>query len=486
MDRGRRRLQPPRALAALLGATFILSLGWIAAVPAFQAPDENGHFAYVQALAERGEIPDSAGAPKLSTELSTAARAANSLATQQHPGTKPEWNATVHDRYLGRAAREPEAARADGGPTPAAVNPPLYYLWEVPGYSLGSQGDLFARVTTMRLWSVLFLLITVAATWLLAGTVFGPRRELQLAAAAVPALLPMMSFISVSISPDGLTYALWSVAFLLSARVLLGRGGVADTIGLIAVLGLAVATKAVSFALAPGVVLVLGVSLWRNRSRRRLMTAVLISGVLLLAGAIGTWFATADSATRPAAPQIEQALSLDNFEPNAFASYLWQFYLPRLSFQNAYPALAGWPPRAYEFWVEKSWGAFGWLEVRWPMEVYWPLALAGLAVLLAALYALWRARERVSRPLLAFFALSVGTLLLGLHLSEFKVLRDTQGLINQGRYLFPLIALAGLATAAALTVVPARARSVALGGALGALAVLNLLSIGLTAARFYA
>jgi 4-amino-4-deoxy-L-arabinose transferase-like glycosyltransferase len=471
---------------ALLGATLILSLGWIAAVPPFQAPDENGHFAYVQALAERGEIPDSDGPPKLSTELSSAATAANSLATQQHPGTKPEWNMAAHNRYLSRAARESQAARENGGPTPAAVNPPLYYLWEVPPYSIGSQGDLFARVTTMRLWSVPFFLITVAATWLLAGTVFGPRRDLQLAAAAVPALLPMVAFVSTSISPDGLTYALWSVAFLLGARVLTGRGGFAGALGLIAVLGLAVATKSVSFALAPGVLLVLAVALWRNRTRRRLMTAVLVSGLLLLVGTIGTWFAMADSADRPAAPQINQAFSLDNFEPNAFASYLWQFYLPRLSFQNPYPGLAGWPPRAYEFWVEKSWGAFGWLEVRWPMEVYWPLALASLAVLLAALYAVWRARDRVSRPLVAFFALSVAALLLGLHLSEFNVLRDTQGLINQGRYLFPLIALAGLATAAALTVLPARARPVALGSAVGVLAGLDLLSIGLTAARFYA
>ena len=105
---------------------------------------------------------------------------------------------------------------------------------------------MFARVTAMRLWSVPFLLITVIATWLLAGTVFGPRRELQLAAAAVPALFPMIAFISSSISPDGVTFALWSVAFLLGARVLLRRGGVADLIGLLAVLGLAVATKAVS------------------------------------------------------------------------------------------------------------------------------------------------------------------------------------------------------------------------------------------------
>ena len=78
------------------------------------------------------------------------------------------------------------------------------------------------------------------------------------------------------------------------------------------------------------------------------------------------------------------------------------------------------------------------------------------------------------------------SLLIGLHLSEFSVLRDTQALINQGRYLFPLISLAGLTAAAALTAVPARARPVTLGVGVGALASLSLLSIGLTAARFYA
>ena len=187
---------------ALLGATFTLSLGWIAAVPAFQVSDEEPATSRTSRLLRRARRD-----PRLGRRSEAVHRAEHRCdGGQLHchpavPGTKPEWNATVHDRYLGRAAREPEAARADGGPTPAAVNPPLYYLWDVPGYYLGSKGDLFARVTTMRLWSVPFLLITVAATWLLAGTVFGPRRELQLAAAAVPALLPMISFISSSMSP---------------------------------------------------------------------------------------------------------------------------------------------------------------------------------------------------------------------------------------------------------------------------------------------
>ena len=473
-------------LVALLGATAILCLGWMAVVPPFQAPDENGHFAYVQSLAERGEVPASTGPPALSTELNRAAAAANFIQTQQVPATKPEWSKAAYNRYLERAEREGEAVRRDGGPTPAGVNPPLYYLWEVPGYWIASGGDVFARVSAMRLWSVPFLLVTVVATWLLAGTVFGPRRELQLAAAAVPALLPMIAFISASITPDSLTYALWSLAFLLGARVMLRRGGVPDIVGLFAVLGLAVATKAVSFALAPAVLLVLGVSLWRSRTRRRLVTAVLVAGGLALIATVGTWFVVAGNLNRSAAPQLGQATSLDGFRPDAFASYVWQFYLPKLPFQSGYPELADWPPRAYEFWVEKSWGAFGWLEVRWPMQVYWPLSLASLAVALAALYAVLRRRAQVSVALLAFFALAAGALLVGLHLSEFAVLRDTHALINQGRYLFPLISLAGLAAAAALTVVPTRARPGALGASVGVLASLNLLSIGLTAARFYA
>ena len=70
--------------------------------------------------------------------------------------------------------------------------------------------------------------------------------------------------------------------------------------------------------------------------------------------------------------------------------------------------------------------------------------------------AIWQRRGQINRALLAFFALAAAVLclLLGLHLSEYAVLRETNGLINQGRYLFPLIPLAGLAAAAALTVVP--------------------------------
>jgi hypothetical protein len=473
-------------LTALLAATVIVSLGWMAATPPFQAPDENAHFGYVQFLVERGELPQSAGAPLLSTEQSEAAQAANAIQTQQQPATKPEWSRLAYERWLARSETLTDAARTDGGPNPAGVNPPLYYLWAAVPYSAASGGDVFARITLMRLWSIPFLLVTVAATWLLAGTVFGPRPALQLAAAAVPALFPMVSFISSSVTPDSLIYALWSLVFLFGARVILRKGGFADVAALLVAFALALATKSISFALAPSVLLVLGIAVWRLRHRPRFVATVGGAGVILVAAVVGAWLVVARSSDRPASAQISQFASLDNFDPAAFASYVWQFYIPKLPFQTGYPELSDWPPQAYDFWVKKSWGAFGWLEVQWPAPVYWVLGVVGLAVGVAAAFAVWRRRGGVSAPLVAFLGLAVITLLFGVHWSEFRMLRDLHVLINQGRYLFPLISLAGLTLAAALTLVPARSRPAALGAALGGLAALELLSMALTATRFYA
>ena len=60
------------------------------------------------------------------------------------------------------------------------------------------------------------------------------------------------------------------------------------------------------------------------------------------------------------------------------------------------------------------------------------------------------------------------------------------GLINQGRYLFPLIPLAGLAAAAGAHVRPGAGEIGRSRRRVGVLASLSLLSIALTASRFYA
>jgi hypothetical protein len=136
--------------------------------------------------------------------------------------------------------------------------------------------------------------------------------------------------------------------------------------------------------------------------------------------------------------------------------------------------------------MKQAWGAFGWLEIQWPNNVYRVLTLLTAAVGLGALIALVRRRRRLNLTLLAFFAIAFVSLLAGLHWNEFKLMKEGGALVNQGRYLFPLVGLAGLAAAAALTAVPPRWRGPLLGAGLAALGVLELLSIGLVASRFYA
>jgi 4-amino-4-deoxy-L-arabinose transferase-like glycosyltransferase len=486
VPRFRRLPRPPRALLALLATVALLGVAWALIVPAFQAPDENSHFAYLQSLAERWELPGDAERQYRSTEQELASDAVNSDQTAQQLGTKPEWSDEAHERWRDQAAGLTNGARQDGGgANPAGANPPLYYLTQVPAYLLASGGDLFARVTASRVGSVPFLLITVTATWLLAGAVFGPNRQLQLAAAAVPGLVPMVTFISSSVTPDSLVFALWTLALWLGARILTQRAGVAEVAALLAVTGLAAATKSSSYALLPAVLLVLGVAVWRSRALPRRVLVVLAAAMAAFAVTVGGWYVVASVNDRPAAAQITEGTRPTDFNEKEFVGYVWQYYLPRLPFQEPYGAI-DWPFTPYEIWGRHSWGAFGWLEVRWPRQVYWVFALATALVAAGALVAIFRRRRNLDLLLLLFFTIAALSLLAGLHWNEYRLAEVGGALVNQGRYLFPLIGLAGLALAAALTVVPARARSGTIGGVLGTLAVVQLFSIGLVAARFYA
>ena len=162
--------RPPAPLLFLLAATLLIGIVWTFVLPPFQAPDEPAHVAYVQSIAERGALPGAAGRPSASTEQLDGAAAANSDQTAAIRATKPTWSSDAYERWRRHEAALPASARSDGGgPNFASSNPPLYYVWSVLPYWLASGGDLFARVSAMRIGSVVFLLVTVAATWLLPG-----------------------------------------------------------------------------------------------------------------------------------------------------------------------------------------------------------------------------------------------------------------------------------------------------------------------------
>lgn len=475
----------PRSLIALLAAVFLVAVAWALLVPAFQAPDENAHFGYVQSVADGGRLPGDASRRRFSTEQGLASALLRAGQTQGRRASRPEWDPDVYRRWQRQDGALTGAARRDGGgDDPASSNPPVYYLYEAVAYVAAGAGDIFDRLFAMRLASLLWLLVTTAGTWLLAGEVFGRRRALQLTAAAVAGLMPMVTFVSASVSPDAMLYALWTLALWLGVRVI--KRGLTPLSGaaLLATAGLACSVKATSYALLPAVALALVIGLARARPAPRRAAALVAPAVLAFAVTFGGWLLAAGLLERPAASQVSGAAAAGTNLRELF-SFVWQFYLPRLPFQDAVRELPFGNP-AYHAFIKGGWAAFGWLEVEFPSPVYVVFALITVGVAVAAGLVLWRTRATIDRGVAAFFAVTVFALMVGLHWTEYHQLKTGQGEFIQGRYLFPLIGLAGLAVANALRLLPRPRRPTGAAVVLAGLLLLQVFSLGLVAERFYA
>jgi hypothetical protein len=86
----------------------------------------------------------------------------------------------------------------------------------------------------------------------------------------------------------------------------------------------------------------------------------------------------------------------------------------------------------------------------------------------------------------AFVAVTGLALLAGLHWTEYRYLASDRGPFNSGRYLLPMVGVAGLAVAQATRMVRPDRRGVAVAAALGGFFALDLFSLGLMLVRFYA
>lgn len=487
--RASRARRVPAALVALLLATLALGLTWNLVLPANQAPDELAHAAYSQYLAETGSLPGKEpGAPMLSTELGSAFSASNGLNASGQRPVDVNWDARAFDTWRAAQRVLPDAARSDGaGPNPAASNPPLYYLTTVPAYLLGSGGDLFTRLTLMRLVSLAWLLLAVVGGWLLAGELFGRRRTLQTVAAAVVGLLPMNLFIASSVSPDSAMLAMWAITMWLGVRLLRHGPTPRGAFALFLAVGVACVVKATSYALVPAAAAALLVAIVRAHRgparvpARRLVTAAGVAALALVV-TLGTWIVVSRLSGTAASAQASEIAS-GGLNPREFLSYLWQFYLPL--FPGLTPVAGMAPLPVYDTLLQGAWGRFGWLEIGFPEWLY--LVLTAVTVAAAGLAArqLWRVRPVVRRgwPVVLFLGVVAAALMFGLHLTDYQ---KGGASFMQGRYVLPLAPLAGVVVAAAVLGLPKRWRAGVVGAFLAGLLVLNLYALGLVLERFYA
>ena len=294
-----------------------------------------------------------------------------------------------HERWRAADAALPDGrARRRRRPEPRGGNPPLYYLFEAPAYARRERRRRVRPAARhARSSSLLWLLVTVTAVWLLAGEVFGRDRLLQLAAASVAGLAPMVTFLSASVTPDAMMYALWSLALWLGVRILrrgltwplalalfalAGAAGMRQGDELRADPGRGVRARGRAVAPAPPA-RARGLASAGRRRRRARADARRVEDR-----------GERDGARDVGAVQRRHLDASDVLNVRMLLSYVWQFYLPRLPFQDdfAFPGPTLLPLDA--IWLQGAWGAFGWLEVDFPPIVYDVLIAVTAIVVFAA------------------------------------------------------------------------------------------------------
>ena len=527
----------PRPLAVLLVLVTVLGCAWALASPAGQGPDEPTHFEYVQNLAERFKLPGESGRPEFSTAVVDGMQAGGTSPGTYTPSeVTANWSAAGWHAYEAKMRTSPPSRSNGGGPNATAgANGPVYYAFAAAGYSLDRHGNWFGQIFTVRLWNILILLTTTGAAWLLAGEIFGRRRVLQLVAAGTVALLPMTTFITETVTVDAMLPCLWTLALWLGARVIRLRGRPRDACALCLVTVAAILTKGTSYVLLLPVAVAFLAALWLTEPGARLKTLLrlAVASSLLVVILVG-WFVFADLTGYVAVRQISGDTTAwwHNLH---FLAYLWQWYLPRLSFMHAWNESGPTIP-SYAVWLQEGFGWFGWLDfgvAGWVYNVVacvaalvstgvvaclsrfssrrrvvaTTAACAMLLLVLALTHELMYAasipmfalltilvqglrglanRESRQRSLILmmFVATALGLALL-LHVTDFLELSTGGGRFAQGRYLLPAVSLVGLCVAFLTSRLPRRVSGAVGGTVLLLLLGVQVMSLGAVVSAFY-
>jgi hypothetical protein len=244
-----------------------------------------------------------------------------------------------------------------------------------------------------------------------------------------------------------------------------------------------VLVKGTALLFLPAVAFALLWPLWRARSREE--RGVLVRRGATVVGGCAVVAAVALTAARGGPGQVDYAYPQSLAMFREFISYLLNFYLPfKPPFVRDFPVLRTFSP--YSVWVKTSWASFGWLETKFTDAVYPLFGLITFATFAGGLLAIRRRTAQVPWVVVGYFLLMLIPLLLGLHWLEYREQVTLKyGIRIQGRYLLPLMPIAGVAVAAALTLLRDAHRRVAAGLVVGGMAVLQLFSLAIVAGRFY-
>lgn len=243
------------ALVAILLVGFVRGLFWVVTAEVWYPIDEAQHYAYVQSLAEGDGIPV-VGKDRVSVEVLDMMRRSDTSVLKSSPipidADDPNWG-VAREQYEG-------------------VQPPLYYALLVPVYWASRPLGVLPSVFALRLASLVFALLAVPLTYLLARELFPRIPVVWLASSAVLVLVHGFNFEPAVIGNDAMLIPASIAPLVVVARVWTRGLTSKSAVYAGALLGLALLVKSTAFpaaALAAWVILAMVVS-----GRERMSTAI--------------------------------------------------------------------------------------------------------------------------------------------------------------------------------------------------------------------
>jgi hypothetical protein len=428
------------AIALLNGAA------WSIITPPFQGRDEPAHFAYVQLLAHTG------GLPRLEPEHYGFSPEEELVLKGLHqPEIKlspeiPAISSIAEQRALTQDVNEHLSLVGSGEAGVATPEPPLYYAVETIPYAMGGDNTL-TQLELMRLFGALLAGITALLTFFFLRELLLP--DVPWAAtvgAACVAIQPLFGFMSGTLNPDTMLYAVSAALFLCLARGF--RNGLtkrlAITTGVLIAVGFL--TKLNFLGLAFGAfagLILLSVREARSNGRRTIRWS---------GGAIGIGLAPVlifvlvnGISSRPAIGSASaNAINSTSGSLAHEVNYVWELYLPRLPGMVHY--FAG-MSTFRDVWFTRFVGLYGWIDTEFPS---WVVNIALLLATATALLCGWEliVRRKALRArlleLAVYAAMAIGILVI-IGAASYASRIATGGVdgFADPRYLLPLLPLLG-------------------------------------------
>jgi hypothetical protein len=449
-----RRVRPAAAIALI---TFLNAGSWALITPPFQTPDEPDHFGYVQYLAETGHAasPMPSSRPPYSTDQALALEGAHSYGVLSTLSGRPPWLPLYQGIWEHARARTPHPRDNGGGFTlGAAGHAPPYYLLAAGGYQLVRSQSTYSQLTIVRLVSALLAAIVAACAFGIVRELLPRRRAAAVAAGLLVAYQPMFSFIGGAANNDNGVNATAAISLYLLIRMLRRGPTWRSALALGMALGLTPLMKETGYEIYPVAVIGLAGLLWRyRRSLRPAPWLALVGSFLFVQGGwrlLRPVFYPSEHGVAGGgggAISATGAVSTAEHMPLRFLEYLWELFLPRLSFMGElFPQ--GWP--FFQVYIERGWGAFGWYTYLYPRWVFLVIVIAMAAVGVLGVTAAWRHRRALlargwELVVIVLWPISV---LVAVEAAFFAPNGGRTVVAEQGRYIFP--AIAALATLAVL------------------------------------